>query len=317
MSIQPTRRARAGWLRDERIRERLEALAIPPAWTDVWISPKPRGHLQAVGRDDRARKQYLYHEAFRRAREALKFRRLVPFGDSLPGLRRRVGRDLARDGLPRSKVLAAGVRILDHGAIRVGGRTGRAGERHFRPHDSPPATPRSRLRVGHSVLRGQGGTIVEVELTEPDLIDVLRECDDLPGYRIFQYGDDEGQKREVEAQDVNGYLRETLEGPFTAKDFRTWAGTVRAVSVLAERDPGADERERRSTLVEAAEDVAEHLHNTPAISRQSYIHPRVEELFLERTFHRALDRARVRLDRLRTPGRRREECVVLGLLGLR
>lgn len=304
-------------IRDPEVRARIDALAIPPAWTDVWICPRTDGHLQATGRDDRARKQYLYHERFREARETQKFERLPLFGEGLPGLRRRVGRDLSREGLPREKVLGAGVRILDQAAIRVGARS------YERQNGSFGLTTlrRRHLSVNGGTARlrfeGKGGKGIEVRLTDSDLARVLRECDELPGYRIFQYVDSEGTKRALEASEINDYLRETMDGAVSAKDFRTWAGTVRAVEFLAGLTADEIGDDRESTLREAIREVAEHLHNTPAVSRESYIHPRVIELFEEGEFAAALERARRREKRYRTPGRRRNERLVLALLDSR
>jgi len=301
-------------VRDPRALARIRALAIPPAWTDVWICPRADGHLQATGRDDRGRKQYLYHDEFRIARDAEKFERLAAFGSGLPGLRRRVGRDLARDGLPREKVLAAGVRLLDRAAIRVGA------DAYERENGSYGLTTlrRRHLSLNGGTARlsfeGKGGKEIEVRLSDPDLIDVLRECDELPGYRIFQYVDTSGTKRSVEASEINDYLRASIDAAVSAKDFRTWAGTVRAVAFLAREASAKTEVERDSALREAIRDVAEHLHNTPSVSRESYVHPRVIELFEEGGFPAALRRARRRAARYRAPGRRRTERLVLALL---
>lgn len=301
-------------IRDGDVRRRFEALAIPPAWSDVWICPSPDGHLQATGRDDRGRKQYVYHETFRHAREVEKFERLPIFGRGLPRLRRRVGRDLAREGLPREKVLGAGVRLLDRAAIRVGAdayerENGSFGLTTLRRRHLSLNGRAARLR-----FEGKGGKDIEIRLSDPDLIDVLRECDDLPGYRIFQYVDPEGTKRAVDASEINRYLRESIEADVSAKDFRTWAGTVRAVGFLARHATLRTDDERTAALREAIRDVSEHLHNTPAVSRDSYVHPRVIELFEAGAFAAALGRARRRERGYRTPGRRRNERIVLALL---
>ena len=301
-------------LQDEGERERLANLAIPPAWTDVWISPDPKGHLQATGRDAAGRRQYLYHEKFRAAREAEKFARLVPFGQRLPGLRRRVGRHLALEGMPRDKVIAAGVRILDLAAIRVGN------PEYERSNGSYGLTTLRRRHVDigrkRAVLRftGKGGREIEVELSDGDLLDVLRECDDLPGYRLFQYVDPQGAKRALDVAELNAYLADALEGPFTAKEFRTWAGTTTAISALADREPGDDEAARRSTIVEVAELVGERLHNTPTVSRQSYIHPLIESSYLDGSFRDRLEEATRRSSDFRTPGRRSGERLTLAFL---
>jgi len=301
-------------IRDGDVRTRIDALAIPPAWTDVWICQMPDGHIQATGRDDRGRKQYVYHDEFRQAREAQKFERLPIFGHGLPRLRRRVGRDLAREGLPREKVLGAGVRLLDRAAIRVGAdayerENGSFGLTTLRRRHLSLNGKGARLR-----FEGKGGKEIEIRLSDRDLIDVLRECDELPGYRIFQYVDQEGAKRAVEASEINGYLRESIETAVSAKDFRTWAGTVRAVGFLAGHETARTHEERAAALREAIRDVSDHLHNTPAVSRDSYVHPRVIELFEAGGFAAALERARRRERRYRTPGRRRNERLVLALL---
>lgn len=301
-------------IREEGDRQRLLDLVIPPAWEDVWICPDPKGHLQAVGRDAAGRKQYLYHEGFRSAREAAKFDRLVAFGEQLPRLRRRVGRDLAREGMPRDKVVAAGVRILDQAAIRVGG------SQYERSNSTYGLTTLRRRHVAISrkkarlEFEGKGGREIAIELADPDLVRVLRECDELPGYRLFQYVDEDGNKRAVEAGDVNAYLQDALGGAFTAKDFRTWAATTTAIAAFAKREPGQDEDERRSTIVEVAELVGSLLHNTATVSRQSYIHPQVEELVLAGEFAAALKRASKRESAFRTPGRRRDERIAMALL---
>lgn len=301
-------------VRDDAVLRRFESLAVPPAWGDVWICCSEDGHLQAAGTDEAGRKQYLYHERFREARELVKFDRLLPFGTRLPALRRRVGRDLKRSGMPREKVLAAGVRVLDQASIRVGNAE------YARSNQTFGLTTLRRkhvaIRRGKVVLEfaGKGGRDVEVELTDPDLVDVLRECDRLPGYRLFQYLSDDGTKLTVTSEDVNGYLREGMCAPFTAKDFRTWAGTTSAIAYLAGEEASDDEAARRSTIVAMSGAVADVLHNTPAVARQSYVHPVVEELYLAGAFHERLASARKREAEFRTPGRRRDERVALALL---
>lgn len=301
-------------IRDEEVRRRVEKLAIPPAWREVWICPDPDGHLQVTGRDAAGRRQYLYHERFRAARERVKFARLVPFGRELPALRRRVGRDLAREGLSRSKVAAAGVRILDLAAIRVGNpeyaRTnGTYGLVTLRRRHVELGRKRAGLRFD-----GKGGREVTVELVDADLVKVLRDCDELPGYRLLQYVTDDGEKTELGVDELNAYIAGSGDGDFSAKDFRTWAGTTTAITELTARERGDDEGERRSVLVDVAGVVADRLHNTAAVARASYIHPRIEELYLAGEFHDALDEARGRAAELHTPGRRREERLALALL---
>lgn len=301
-------------VRDADVRRRIEALSIPPAWRDVWICPDPDGHLQAVGRDVAGRRQYVYHERFRSARERWKFDRLLPFGRALPALRRRVGRDLARTGLPRRKVAAAAVRVLDLAAIRVGN------PEYERSNGTYGlVTLRRRhldIRRGRAGLQfeGKGGREVTVELEDEDLVNVLRDCDELPGYRVFQYVTDAGEKSTLAVDELNAYIAEAGAGDFTAKDFRTWAGTTTAIDELASRPRGDDESERRSIMVEVAGVVADRLHNTPSVARESYVHPRIEEWYLAGEFHERLKAVRSRADALRTPGRRRDERLALALL---
>lgn len=305
---------RGGLIRDDGVRQRLADLAVPPAWEDVWICPNPDGHLQAVGRDEAGRRQYLYHEQFRAAREKLKYQRLRPFGERLPGLRRRVGRDLARPHLPREKVTAAAVRVLDLAAIRVGN------PQYERTNGTYGLVTlrRRHIELGRSETRlhfsGKGGRDIEVELADRDLAEVLRECDELPGYRLFQYVDEDGDKRELGVAELNDYIRDALGEQFSAKDFRTWAGTSTAITALAARTPGRDEAERRSILVEIAEQVGERLHNTPTVARESYIHPCIESLYLDGRFHEILKRARNKESNFETPGRRRDERLTLAFL---
>lgn len=301
-------------IRDGEVRHRIAELAIPPAWRQVWICPDPDGHLQAVGRDAAGRRQYLYHERFRAARERMKFARLVPFGRALPALRRRVGRDLGRPGLPRPKVAAAGVRILDLAAIRIGNpeyerSNGTYGLVTLRRRHLELGRKRAGLR-----FTGKGGREVAVELTDADLVRVLRDCDELPGYRLLQYVTDDGEKTTLAVDELNAYIAESGDADFSAKDFRTWAGTTAAISELVTRERGEDEAQRRSVVVDVAGVVAERLHNTAAVARASYIHPRIEELYLAGEFHDAVEGVRDRASELHTPGRRREERLALALL---
>jgi DNA topoisomerase IB len=244
--------------------ERIRALAIPPAWRDVWICASSRGHIQAMGRDARGRRQYRYHESWTKARDETKFERSVAFARALPRLRRRVARDLRRPGMPRDKVLAAVVRLLDRTLLRVGN------ERYARQNSSFGLTT---LRNRHArpdgrggmrlSFRGKGGKQLEVSLSDRRLVRVIRRCQDLPGQRLFAYRDDDGDERPVESSDVNDYIRAATGDDFTAKDFRTWAATVLA----------AQELRRTDDVPAAVKAVAEQLGNTPAVCRRSYINP--------------------------------------------
>lgn len=262
-------------VRDEGHLQRIRALAIPPAYVDVWICANPRGHLQATGRDARQRKQYRYHAQWRALRDHGKFDRVLAFGAALPALRRRVRRDLARPGLPREKVLALVVRLLDDTLIRIGN------EGYARDNKSYGLTTlrtrhvraeRGRLRFA---FRGKSGQEQEVELSDSRLARIVRRVQQLPGQRLFQYLDDDGQRQPVDSGEVNDYLHEACGEDFSAKDFRTWGGTVNAAGVLA-RTPLPEtggERAVRSTLAAAIKEVAAMLGNTPAVCRASYIHP--------------------------------------------
>jgi DNA topoisomerase I len=271
--------------------QRIRALAIPPAYIDVWICVDPRGHLQATGRDARKRKQYRYHAHWRELRDHGKFDRVLAFGDALPALRRRVRRDLTLPGLPREKVLALIVRLLDETLIRIGNESYTRDNhsyglttlrtRHVR-------TERGRLRFA---FRGKSGVESEVELSDKRLARIVRSVQQLPGQRLFQYLDDDGQRQPIDSGQVNDYLREASgdEG-FTAKDFRTWGGTVQAAGVLARTplpDTGGD-RAMRATLATAIKEVAAILGNTPAVCRASYIHPLILEGWQDGSLHKTI-----------------------------
>jgi DNA topoisomerase IB len=275
---------------DRTARARIRALAIPPAYQDVWSCANPDGHLQATGRDARGRKQYRYHPDWRALREHGKFDRILAFGAALPGLRRRARRDLALAGLPREKVLALLVRLLDETLIRIGN------EAYARDNRSYGLTTlRSRhLRVVRGRLRfcfrGKSGQEQEVELDDRRLARIVRRVQQLPGQRLFQYLDDAGERQGVDSGMVNEYLHEVCGEDFSAKDFRTWGGTAHAAGVLA-RTPLPErggERARRHALVEAVGQVAQVLGNTPAVCRKSYIHPAVFEGWSDGSLHRAI-----------------------------
>ena len=274
------RAADGGPVRDGQTLARIRALAIPPAWTDVWICPAPNGHIQAVGRDARGRKQYRYHSRWREIRDETKYARMIDFGRALPRIRRRVQDDVSRAGLPREKVLAAVVGLLETTLIRVGN------EEYARQNGSYGLTT---LRAKHVRVdggrvrfefRGKGGKPHVVALTDRRLARVVRQCQDLPGHELFQYVDDDGQRQTIDSADVNAYLREIFGAEFTAKDFRTWGGTVLAAVALRGRDPGSPTRARKH-ITQAVAAVAQQLRNTPSICRKCYIHPAVLEAFQE------------------------------------
>jgi DNA topoisomerase-1 len=285
------RRAGKGWayrapdgspVRDRETLARIRSLAIPPAWTDVWICPDARGHIQATGRDARGRKQHRYHPAFREQREHAKFDRMLQFAGLLPGIREQVDRDLARPGLPREKVLAAVVRLLELTLIRVGN------EEYARLNKSFGLTTlRDRhARIEGTAIRfrftGKSGKKHEVTLRDRRLARVVARCQELPGQDLMQYVDDDGVVRDVRSEDVNAYLRDITGGAdVTAKDFRTWAGTVLTYRALRALQPGATDREARHNVVEAIRQTSERLGNTPAVARKSYVHPAVLQAYLD------------------------------------
>lgn len=269
-------------VKTQRTLDRIRKLAIPPAYTEVWICTKDRGHLQATGRDARRRKQYRYHAEWRSTRDDGKFSKMIEFGAQLPKLRRRLKQDLAQPGLPKNKVLATIVSLLDETLIRVGN------EEYARTNQSYGLTTlRNKhvtfLRDGRASFnfRGKSGRQHEVVLDDRRLARIVRHCQQLPGQQLFQYIDDDGKRQPVDSGMVNEYLREAMGGStdFTAKDFRTWGGTVRAIAFLscqARKEP-MTQRAFNGCVAATARNVAEALGNTPAVCRKSYINPVVFE----------------------------------------
>lgn len=261
--------------------ERIRSLAIPPAWQDVWICPQARGHLQATGRDARGRKQHRYHPRWRETRDGVKFSRTIAFGCALPRIRRRVARDLRRPGLGKEKVLAAMVRLLETTHIRIGN------EEYLKQNRSVGlSTMRDRHvsvrgEVIHFNFRGKGGKQHEIDLEDPRLARIVRRTQELPGQELFQYLDEHGVNQRVSSTDVNAYLRDIAGSEFSAKDFRTWAGTVLAALALRECEKPRTQKQVKRNLVAAIEKVARRLGNTPAICRKCYIHPVIMESYLD------------------------------------
>jgi DNA topoisomerase I len=294
----------------------INRLAIPPAWTEVWICPIRRGHLQATGRDSRGRKVYRYHPRWREVRDEAKYGRLIDFARALPRIRRRTERDLRRRGLPREKVLALVVRLLEETLIRVGNDEYARENRSF-----GLSTLRSRHAKVHGgqvrfTFRGKGGKDHEISVRDRRLARLVKRCQELPGQELFQYLDADGGRVDVTSGDVNDYLREVSGDDFTAKDFRTWAGTVAAAMALEELTAIDDEAGRKKAVVRAIEQVAQQLGNTPTVCRACYVHPEVIDRYLDGTMVEALQR--------RAPGVGRgahalkaKEAAVLGLLQAR
>jgi len=271
-----------GKLATEReVLRRIKSLAVPPAWTDVWVSPDPCGHLQATGRDDRGRKQFRYHPRWRKVRDETKYERMLAFARALPNIRKRALRDIALPGLPRNKVLATVVRLLELSLIRVGN------EEYARENASFGLTTMRDRHVdvyGSSMrfhFRGKSGKWHDVDIRDPRLAKIVRACQDLPGQELFQYLDEDGQRRDVDSNDVNLYLREMSGADFTAKDFRTWAGTVLTLLALREFEPGQSVSQAKKNVAQAIKTIAERLGNTPAVCRKCYVHPEIINSYME------------------------------------
>jgi DNA topoisomerase-1 len=293
---------------------RIKRLAIPPAWENVWICPSPLGHIQATGRDARGRKQYKYHARWREVRDSSKYERMLAFGKALPAIRERTNHDMALPGLPRPKVLAAVLRLLEGSLIRVGN------DEYAKTNHSFGLTT---LRDKHVEFEGatiqfeyagKSGVHHRVEIHDRRLARIVRRCQELPGQELLQYVDEEGNVQDVDSADVNDYLREATGCDFTAKDFRTWAGTVLAATALKEFAGVASKKQAKKNVVRAIERVAEQLGNTPTICRKCYIHPAIVDAYLDgttiQTLRRRADEAMERkLGRLKP-----EEAAVMGLL---
>jgi DNA topoisomerase-1 len=267
---------------------RIKSLAIPPAWTHVWICPYPNGHLQATGRDARGRKQYRYHPKWRTVRDDSKYERMLNFGKALPDIRREVDRALKLPGLPREKVLATIVYLLEATMMRIGN------EEYARTNKSFGLTTlRSRhVRIDGSDVefrfRGKSGVYHQVKVHDQRLARIIRRTRELPGQELFHYVDDDGTTRTVGSHDVNEYLRTITGEDYTAKDFRTWSGTVLAALALQEFEKFDSQAQAKKNIVRAIESVAEKLGNTPSICRKCYVHPAVLEAYLEGTVLEAL-----------------------------
>ena len=289
--------------------ERIRSLAIPPAWTGVWICTDALGHLQATGRDVRGRKQYRYHAQWREVRDEVKFGRLVAFAQALPRIRRRTSADLKKQGLTRERVLAAVVQLLEKTLIRVGN------EEYARANRSYGLTT---MRDQHAKVagahvnfefRGKSGIQHAVDLRDARLARIVKACLDLPGYELFQYVDEDGKRQTIDSADVNAYLREVSGEDFTAKDFRTWAGTVMAATALAGVSFKSTTEAKRN-IVKAVEQVAERLGNTKAVCRKSYIHPAILDAYMNRVTMRSKPVLRHRSGCTLSP----EEAAVVDLL---
>ena len=306
-------------VRDRQTLQRIRSLAIPPAWKDVWICGDPRGHLQATGRDARGRKQSRYHPKWRAVRDETKYERMLLFGAALPAMRTRLEKDVAQRGLSRDKILATIVRLMERTLIRVGN------EEYARENKSYGLTT---MRVRHAQVngsrilfrfRGKSGKLHSVGIEDRRLARIVRQCQDLPGHELFEYLDESGQPRKVDSSDVNDYLRTISGEDFTAKDFRTWAGTILASRSLRKFEEFTSGAQAKRNLVEAIKTVAQRLGNTPTVCRKCYIHPAVLESYLAGKLARPLrtkidettDRA---LRETEEEALRKEERAVMALL---
>jgi DNA topoisomerase-1 len=287
---------------------RIKSAGIPPAWSDVWIATDPRSHLQATGRDARGRKQYRYHRRWKELSHQTKYSRMVPFARALPRIRAQVAAHLRQDALCKTKVLAAIVQLLERTFIRIGN------EEYARANGSFGLTT---LRDRHVTVRGEAiqfefkgksGVRQRVTLNNKRLAKIVKRCQEIPGQELFQYIDERGRSRLITSADVNDYVRAAAGETFSAKDFRTWAGTLIAARELGPRQPGTTQKQTKSTLVDAVKVVSQHLGNTPSVCRACYIHPAVFEAYADGTLRPRLARKR------KVRGLNDEEAAVLALL---
>jgi DNA topoisomerase I len=270
-------------VRDVETLKRIRSLVIPPAWTAVWISPYPNGHIQAIGRDNRGRKQYRYHPRWREVRDESKYGKILTFGRVLPIIRERVGADLGRRGLPRERVLAAVVRLMETTLFRIGNAEYAKANKSFGLTTLRDRHVEIEGNHIHLSFRGKHGIRYQSDINDRRLARIIKDCRDLPGYELFQYLDEEGGQHTIDSADVNEYLREISSEKITAKDFRTWAATNLAALALQEFELFDTEAKKKRAVVRAVEKVAKHLGNTPAICRRCYIHPAIFDGYLDGT----------------------------------
>ncbi|QEH37122.1 Eukaryotic DNA topoisomerase I, catalytic core [Aquisphaera giovannonii] len=301
-------------VKDEATLSRIRSLAIPPAWTGVWICPHETGHIQATGRDARGRKQYRYHPRWRTTRDDTKYGRMVAFSRVLPRIREQTDADLKLPGMPRRKVLAAVVRLLELSLIRVGNdeyaRTNRSyGLTTIRNRHASVQGSTIRFK-----FRGKSGVAHEIEVDDPRLARIVRRCQELPDQELFGYVDEDGVVRDVSSSDVNEYLREIAGEQFTAKDYRTWAGTVLAALALQEFESFDSDAQAKKNVVRAIERVAERLGNTPSVCRKCYVHPAVIDSYLDGSMIKALQKRASRAIDESKGTLRPEEAAVMALI---
>lgn len=304
-------------VRDAETLARIKSLVIPPAWQEVWISPVENGHLQATGRDARGRKQSRYHPRWRTTRDETKYERMKMFASVLPHIRKRVNHDLALHGLPKNKVLACIVRVMETTFIRVGNV-----EYARENHSYGLTTMRNRhveIHGGkvHFTFKGKSGVQHSIDLEDRRLARIIARCHDIPGQELFQFLDHEGNHHHVDSADINEYLREITNEHFTAKDFRTWAGTVLTCMLLQECEPSDSATQTKKNIVQTIAAVAKRLGNTPSVCRKCYVHPAVLEHYLNGSLGRAAQKLAEQVEKVAdaTPhALRQEEVALLDLL---
>ena len=276
-------------IKDKKTLIRIKSLGIPPAWTDVWICADENGHIQATGRDAKGRKQYRYHPRWREVRDETKFNRMIAFGEALPRIREQVSHDLALSGLPREKVLAVVVRLLEKTFIRVGNPEYAWMNEHF----GLTTLQDEHVDIAGSILQfqftGKSGKEHTVDINDRRLATIVKHCRDLPGEELFQYLDEEKNRHPIHSTDVNAYLREIVGQEFSAKDFRTWGGTVLAVQLLSELPDCPSETEAKKNITQTINEVAKHLGNTPTICRKYYIHSAVLNAYLDKSLFKHMN----------------------------
>lgn len=300
-------------IHDVKVLDRIKSLGIPPAWTEVRICANPNGHIQAVGRDAKGRKQYRYHPRWREIRDENKFNRMIAFGEALPQIRERVDKDLALPGLPREKVLALAIRLMELTLIRVGN------EEYVKENKSFGLTTlRDRhVNVSGSTIqfhfRGKSGKDHSIHVVDRRLARLVKRCKDIPGQELFQYMDDHRQRQSISSADVNTYLRDISGQDFTAKDFRTWGGTVASVLAFQRLGPCDSETQVKKNIVQVVKDVANHLGNTPTICRKYYLHPALIDAYTDQSLFDVIEQGTDD-----SPyGLRPEEQVVMAVLRIR
>jgi DNA topoisomerase I len=303
-------------VRDSAVLARIRSLVIPPAWSNVWICSIANGHLQATGRDARGRKQSRYHPHWREVRDETKYERITLFAAALPGIREQAEHDLALPGLPREKILATIVRLMETTFIRVGNP-----EYARENHSYGLTTMRNRHVAvkGATVtfdFQGKSGVQHSIDLHDRRLAGIVKRCRDLPGYELFQYLDHDGNRHSIDAADVNDYLRQTTHQDFTAKDFRTWAGTVLACRMLREFEPAQSDSQAKKNVVEAIKTVAARLGNTPSVCRKCYVHPAVLESYFTGSMAKAFEKEIAEEVEKQLHALREEELALVHLLAL-